>query len=243
MGDTRAKLLHGALETVRTHGLAGSTARAIAATAGVNQALIFYHFGTVDELLSAACTQGAQEQVALYRARFAEVTTVRELLELRRDLQSEQRANMIVLAHLLAGAQTDQALAPATAGGLDLWVREIEAVLARVLGATPLADAVDVPGLARAVAAAFIGLELYGGVDRDGADRAVDALDQLGALLALLDDLGPLTQRAVRNRLRRSRGPGEAAAPGVESRGPEDPTRAEPRRGGNRPKDRTKRRR
>lgn len=204
MSDTRSKLMQGALDTLRTHGLSGTSARSIAATAGVNQALIFYHFGTLDELLAAACTHGAEEQVARYRARFGQVGSLRELLQLSRTIHEDEHADIVVMAHLLAAAQTDPALAAATAAGLGLWIAEIETVLARVLADTPLADIVDPAGLSRAVAGAFIGLELYGGVDRDGTDRALDSLDQLGALVGLLEELGPLTQRAVRSRLRRT---------------------------------------
>ncbi|GAA2434589.1 hypothetical protein GCM10010191_56340 [Actinomadura vinacea] len=69
----------------------------------MNQALVFYHFGSVDELLSAACRHGAEQRV-----------------------------------------------------------------------------------------------------DADGAARALDALDQLSALVGVLEELGPVAQRAVRARLRRS---------------------------------------
>lgn len=205
MGSTRAKLLQGTLDTLRGHGLGGASARGIAATAGVNQALIFYHFGTLDDLLAAACTYGAEQQVAHYRDRFADVTSATELLALSRVIRAEQRGDLIVLGHLLAAGQTQPGVAQAAAAGLELWAGAIEEVLVRILGATPLAGAVDIAGLARAVAAAFIGLELYGGVDRDGTERAFDALGQLAALLGLLDDLGPLTQRAVRSRVKRAR--------------------------------------
>lgn len=53
--ETREKLLEGALRTLVEQGIAKASARAIATTAGVNQALVFYHFGSVDELLAAAC--------------------------------------------------------------------------------------------------------------------------------------------------------------------------------------------
>src|SRR5438093_1369574 len=52
--ETRAALVAAALETLKTEGFRGTTARAIAGRAGVNQALVFYHFGGVDELLLAA---------------------------------------------------------------------------------------------------------------------------------------------------------------------------------------------
>ena len=52
--DTRDRLLQGTIDALRTQGIAGVSARTIAAAAGVNQALVFYHFGSVDELLAVA---------------------------------------------------------------------------------------------------------------------------------------------------------------------------------------------
>ncbi|MEU8192204.1 TetR/AcrR family transcriptional regulator [Microbispora amethystogenes] len=206
MGDTRTRLLEGALQTLRTQGIAGASARAVATAAGVNQALVFYHFGTVDELLAAALRYGSEQRVAVYRDRFAAVTSLRELLDLGRSLHAEEReaGNLAVLAQMLAGSQMDGRLAPATAAGLGMWVTEIEEVLQRVLAGTPLAEFVDVAGLARATAAAFVGLELYEGVDEDGAKRAFDSLEQLAGLVAALDDMGPLVRRTVRARLRKA---------------------------------------
>ena len=60
------------------------------------------------------------------------------------------------------------------------------------------------PGLAKAIAASFVGLELYEGVDLEGSAHALDALDQFAALIGVLDELGPVLQRAVRSRLRRT---------------------------------------
>ncbi|XVQ87598.1 TetR family transcriptional regulator [Microbispora siamensis] len=206
MGDTRTRLLEGALETLRTQGIARASARAIATAAGANQALVFYHFGTVDELLAAALRHGSEQRVAVYRARFAAVNSLKELLDLGRALHADEReaGNLAVLAQMLAGSQMDDKLAPATAAGLGMWVTEIEEVLNRVLADSPLAEFVDVAGLARATAAAFVGLELYEGVDRDGAERAFDSLEQLAGLVAVLEDMGPLVRRTVRTRLRKA---------------------------------------
>ena len=45
--DTRAVLIAAAIDTLREAGFAGASARRIAKRAGCNQALIFYHFGSV----------------------------------------------------------------------------------------------------------------------------------------------------------------------------------------------------
>ncbi|MFD3515218.1 TetR/AcrR family transcriptional regulator [Streptomyces sp. NPDC058657] len=203
--DTKEKLLAGALRTLTEQGIAKTSARSVAATAGVNQALVFYHFGSVDELLAAACRYGAEQRVAHYRPRLAQVTTLAELLALGRTLHAEEKAggHVAFLGQLLAGAQTHPALAPATAAGLDLWIEEIEQVLVRVLALSPVGEFTDPAGLARAVAAAFVGLELYEGVDARGAEAALGALEQLAALVGVLDELGPVAQRAVRHQLRR----------------------------------------
>ncbi|MCW2782631.1 MAG: TetR/AcrR family transcriptional regulator [Marmoricola sp.] len=207
MSDTKQKLLDGTVETLRTKGIAGTSARAIATAAGVNQALVFYHFGSVDQLIDAACRDGAGSRVDEYHERFSKVASLRELLELGRALHTEEsaRGNVAVMAQVLAGAQQDEALAPAGRHALSLWITEIETVLARLLVRSPVAEAIDVPGLARAVSAAFVGLELYDGVDDRGADQAFAALEQFAVLIEVAEDLGPVARRALRSRLRKAR--------------------------------------
>lgn len=204
-GATRLKLLEGALRTVVEQGIAKTSARSIAATAGVNQALVFYHFGSVDELLAAACVHGAEQRVSRYRERLAALDSLTELLAFARAMHAEERAagHVALLGQLLAAGQTAPALAAATSAGLALWIEELEAVLTRLLAATPLAAFADPAGLARAAAASFVGIELYEGVDPGGAARALDSLEQLAILAQALEGLGPLSQRAVSHQLRR----------------------------------------
>ncbi|MFI6261672.1 TetR/AcrR family transcriptional regulator [Micromonospora sp. NPDC051006] len=206
MSDTKQRLLDGAIAAIREHGIAGVSARTIAAAAGVNQALVFYHYGTVDDLLTAACQAGTAERVAHWSTRLAEVRSLRELLDVGRALheQEQELGNVSFLAQMLAGAQSDERLAAPTGAALQLWVDEIESVLRRLLAGSPFAEIADVAGLARAVSAAFIGLELYGGVDRDGMERAMSALDQLAVLIEIVDDLGPIARRALQGKITRA---------------------------------------
>ncbi|MFI7318527.1 TetR/AcrR family transcriptional regulator [Streptomyces venezuelae] len=203
--ETRTKLLEGALRTLTEQGIAKTSARNIAATAGVNQALVFYHFGSVDELLAAACRHGTEQRVSRYRERLSGIDSLSGLLAFGREMHEEEReaGHVAVLGQLLAGSQTQPTLAAATAAGLALWIEEIEKVLTRVLSASPLGEFVDAVGLARAVGASFVGMELYEGVDAAGAERALDSLESLSLLVSAVEDLGPLAQRAVRHRLRR----------------------------------------
>jgi len=204
--DTKERLLDGAIQAIRDHGIAGVSARTIAAAAGVSQALVFYHFGSVDELLAAACAVNTAARVEAYAERFAGVASLGELLDVGRALHAEERraGNVFVLAQLFAGAQSDPKLGPPVAAALQLWIDQVEAVLRRLLGDSPFAEVADIPGLARAVSAAFIGLELFEGVDEAAANHALDALGQLTVLIEVVDELGPVARRALRAKLTRA---------------------------------------
>ncbi|WP_238490623.1 TetR family transcriptional regulator [Actinoplanes flavus] len=194
---------------MREHGVTGVSARTIAAAAGANQALVFYHFGSVDELLGAACQQATRQRVEAFAERFAAVGSLRELLQVGRDLHDQELAlgNVSVLAQMLAAAQTGERLAAPIAAALRMWTDEIETILQRLLAASPVAEVADIPGLARAVGAAFVGIELYEGVDRDGAYRALEALDQLAVLVEVVDELGPLARRALKSKIKKASAP------------------------------------
>jgi AcrR family transcriptional regulator len=205
MAGTRERLIAGAIETLRRQGITGTSARSIAATAGVNQALVFYHFGSVDELLNQACLASTTDRLGAYRDRFAAAASLRELLDLGGRLHQEERSqgNVAVLAQLLAAAQTDERFVPICKRSLDLWSAEVEQVLRRVLAGSPVADLADPAGLARAVSAAFIGLELYEGVDPEGAAGVFATLDRLAVLFEVVDGLGPVARRALQAKLRK----------------------------------------
>ena len=206
MNLTRQKLLQAAAATFSEHGAAATSARSIATRAGVNQALVFYHFGTVSELIAAACQDRLDEAVEQYRTQFSAVSSLSELLAVGRELNVRERevGNVLLMAQLMASAAHDPVLAGAARHGMDLWTAEIEAVLRRVLRGSPLTEITDIAGLARMVCASFIGLELYEGADADGASRALEALDRLAVLVEVVDDLGPVARRALKAKLNRA---------------------------------------
>jgi AcrR family transcriptional regulator len=198
--------LAAAADTLRFGGIAALSARTIAARAEVNQALVFYHFGTVTGLVDAAVRESVDRSVAVYRAQFAEVTSLTQLLRVGRQLHERERAagNVAMMAQLMSGAQRDPVLAAAAGYAMRAWTTELEAVVRRLMRGSPLAGIVEPAGLARAISAGFLGLELYDGVDAVGAGSALDAIERLGVLVEVVDDLGPVARRAVRSRMRRA---------------------------------------
>jgi len=203
---TRDKLLDAAARALAEDGVAGVSARTVAARAEVNQALVFYHFGSVSGLLDAAVRRSVDLAVASYRDRFTDVSSLPELLVVGRRLREAEKreGNVQQMAQVLAGAMRDDTLAHAGRYAMERWNTELETVLARVLKDTALQGLVDPRGLARAVAAGFIGLELYDEIDPDAATDALDALDAIGALVSALDGLPPVAVRAMRRRSRRA---------------------------------------
>lgn len=207
VNPTKAKLLTAAADSLRQDGIAGLSARAIATRAGVNQALVFYHFGTLTGLVVDAVRLAVDESAGFYRDQLASVRSLTELLALGRELHRRERdlGNVAMMAQLMSGAQHDRALAEAAKYALGVWSAEIETVVRRVVAGSPVAEFADPAGLARAISAGFIGLELYEGVDPAGGASALDALEQLGLLVDVMNDLGPIAARALQVKLRRSR--------------------------------------
>lgn len=205
MSDTKAKLLDAATDVLRTEGITGVSARVVAARAEVNQALVFYHFGTLAGLIDAATRQAVDRSAAQYHDVFAEVDSLPALLQLGRELHAAEQAsgNVALMAQLMAGGQHDAQLAAAARYGMDRWIAEVEIAADRVLRGSVLAEICDARGLARVVCASFIGLELYDGIDPAGGAAALDALDRLAVLADAIDGLGPVARRAVTAHLHR----------------------------------------
>ena len=203
---TRDTLLDAAAAALAEDGLAGVSARSVAGRAGVNQALVFYHFGSVSGMLDAAVRRSVDLAVVSYRDRLADVATLGELLSLGRDLHAAEKSlgNVLQMAQVMAGAMRDETLAEAARYAMDRWTGEVETALRRVLRPTPLDGIVDPRGLARAVSAGFLGLELHDAVDTQAGEDALRALEAVGALVSALDVLPPLAVRALRGRARRA---------------------------------------
>ena len=195
----RQQLVEGTVETIRRHGIAGTSRRTIANTAGVHEALISAHFTSLHDLLAAAARLAAQSRAEAFRDQFARVTSLRELLVLGRELwlEERERGNMMVLGQMLAAAHGDPSLAEATNSALQLWVGEIERVIRRLLADSPAPDLVDPASAARAICASFVGLSLFGAVD-----NGAGPFDLLEPLAGMVDEIKPLERKLLYARLR-----------------------------------------
>ena len=195
--ETRAKIIRAALDCLRVEGIAGTSARAIARIGDFNQALIFYHFGSVDQLLVAASITESEHRAARYTDRLATVQSFPELVRVARELHEEEAAegSIVVLTQLLAAAESSPDLRRGVFAGLQPWMQHIEHAVERVTRDSPLAQALPAKDLAFAISSLFIGIELMAGLDeaREAETRLFATIEALSHLVdALLQMSVPL---------------------------------------------------
>jgi AcrR family transcriptional regulator len=167
--ETRRLLVEAAVTTLRSEGYAGASARAIAERAGSNQGLIFYHFGSVANLLLAALDAVSSARMSRYGTSVAATGTARELVETATDIfRSDLDAGYItVLVEMIAGASSTPGLGAEVASRIEPWKEFAQAAIEHALGDTPLGAALPSKDMAYAVVALYLGLEMLSHLDGD----------------------------------------------------------------------------
>jgi AcrR family transcriptional regulator len=187
---TRERIVDAALEALRTVGFAGATSRAIARIGGFNQALVFYHFGSLDNLLLAALDKTSSARLQAYREAVEGVDSLDELARIAAALYREDRASghMTVVSQMFAGSLTRSELAPALVERIGPWIDLAEKTIARALARTPFETIAPARDLAYAVVTFYVGVNLLTHLDPDRArtdalfDRLIEAAPLLSAL-------------------------------------------------------------
>lgn len=187
--DVKARLIDATIRVLARDGFAHASARAIATEAGGVNGLIFYHFGSMDQLLAAT----------------ARTLTERGIVRIRQGLGGDQadtewpnRLGDVIRAEaagddgravmeLLVGSRASPVLAGEVRSAIDHALDFATAQLERVLADSPLGQVVPVALLAELAGAAFIGLEV---LTQSGREIDIDRLAShvalgLGALAAL----------------------------------------------------------
>jgi AcrR family transcriptional regulator len=200
---TRRRLVDATMETIRQQGVAKLSARTIAATGGVNQALVFYHFGTVDGLVAEACQVLTAERVDRHRPALEAVTTWSGLVDVAEQVRADEReeGNVAVLGQVLAASHGNPGLAEAAGRAIGLWTGAVRPTLDRLLASSPVGELFDADVLTDLAASAFVGIELMEPTRNRSAPHD-DPLARLRPVAELLDGLGPIARRAVRSVLR-----------------------------------------
>ena len=185
----RARIVAAALETLEQVGYASATARAIAATGGFNQALIYYHFESIEELLLAALQDFSERRLQRYRGALAGVTELTPLVETMTRLYEEdaKSGELAAAQEVVAGSATSPELRQRVMALMDPWFAFAEEAVSCLLRGTVFEELVPAKELAYSFVALYFGVETLARFDNDRT-RA-KALFESGARLAPLADL------------------------------------------------------
>jgi AcrR family transcriptional regulator len=185
---TRQRIVDAALKTLKKEGFAGTTSRAIARTEGFNQALIFYHFGSLDGLLLAALDRTSEERLERYRNAVDEAATAEELAEVAASIYAEDRdrGHMTVVSQMVAGSVARPELAREVVARMEPWIELCEEALRKALASSPAREVVPLRDLAYAIVTFYLGLNLLTHLDedRERTEALVKRLQSLAPLLS-----------------------------------------------------------
>lgn len=187
--ETKDRIIDAALATIGTEGLVGTSARAIAKTGDFNQALVFYHFGSIDELLIAALERANIRRMTRFEDRLRTVETLAEFVTIARELHAGAHdTDAAALSAIVAGWSNSSELGARVLATLDPWNALVEVSLQRLLTDHPIGRYLPIEQLAYSFGALFLGLEVMGRLDP--ADVRTDAaFTALFALATLADPL------------------------------------------------------
>jgi AcrR family transcriptional regulator len=193
VADTRDALIAAAIDVLRESGFASASARKISQRAGCNQALVFYHFGSVSDLQVAALEEVSAQRMAAYRGLLDHTGTLAELVRAARVVfEADLDAGHVrVLTEMISGAQSVPGLGERVAGVLVPWREFAVAAVRDVMAGSPLGPVVPPEDAAHAVVAGILGLEMLASLDGD-RDAALALFDRAQELGGLLDRLRPV---------------------------------------------------
>ena len=183
---TRAALVDAAIESLRSDGFSGASARAIAARAGVNQSLVFYHFGSVVDLLLAALDEVSTRRLSRYSAAVEGLHSPAELVVAATEIFREDldAGYVTVLVEMIAGSASSPELGAQVAQRIAPWRAFAQSTIEGAISATPLASLLPVDDAAYAVVALYLGMEMLSHLDGDRT-HALSLFDQAARFAAL----------------------------------------------------------
>jgi AcrR family transcriptional regulator len=187
--ETRRQIAEAALEALRTEGFAGATSRAIGRIGGFNQALIFYHYGSVENALLAALDLTSEARLARYRAALDAAGSLEELVAVARTIYREdsESGHVAVVSQLVAGSLARPELARGVVERMEPWVAFCEDALNKVLAGSPLADDLPVRELAYGLVSYYLGANLL--THLGGAERTEALFERVTDVAAILEPL------------------------------------------------------
>ncbi len=183
---TKLQIAEAALETLKSVGFAGASARAIAHQGGFNQALIFYHFGSVQTALLAAFDLISNRRMEEYGPQLRAAESVPDLARLARQIYDDDltRGHVTALGEMVAGGVSDPVLGAEVAARIEPWIALVQDRLDDLLAGSALAPLVASRDLAFGIVALYFGVDMLSQLQRDRsrADSLLDLAERMASL-------------------------------------------------------------
>jgi AcrR family transcriptional regulator len=169
MDNTKSRIVEAALQTLKQRGFAGCSAREIAKQGGFNQALVFYHFGSVHNLLLAALDLVSNRRMQAYQPPFEQAQTVAELAALARTIYAEDLENgyVTVLAEMVAGGMSDPDLGSQVVARLEPWIEMVQRKVQALVAGSLFEALIPARDVAYAIIALYLGVDMLSQLDGD----------------------------------------------------------------------------
>lgn len=192
---TRQALIDSTIVTLREEGFSGASARAISDRAGLNQGLVFYHFGSVVNLLLAALDAVSAARMQKYSAAIAQVSSPSEIMNIATQIFQDDldTGYVTVLVEMIAGASSTPGLGAEVATRIGPWFTFTKDALDKTFGDSPIAALMPSGDVAYSVVALYLGLEMLTHLngDREPAMRLFAHAQQMVVLLGALSAFAP----------------------------------------------------
>lgn len=184
LSGTALQIVEAALRTLKAKGFAGASARVIAREGDFNQALIFYHFGSVRNLLLAVLDLISERRMNEYGPAFELARSPRELATLARAIYADdlERGYITVLGEMVGGGVADAELGAEVAARIEPWVAMVERKIEQLFSDSPMGLLASPADLAFGLVALYFGVDMLSHLQADQS-RAESLLD-LGTRLA-----------------------------------------------------------
>ncbi|MGH2868934.1 MAG: TetR/AcrR family transcriptional regulator [Solirubrobacteraceae bacterium] len=199
LSGTKLLIAEAALETLKAMGFAGASARAIAHEGGFNQALIFYHFGSVQASLLAAFDLVSDRRMQEYGPELDAAASAPELARLARRIydDDQRRGYVTALGEMVAGGVSDPELGNAVAARIEPWIELVEHKIDHLLGDSALRSLLTPRDMAFGIVAAYFGVDMLSHLQQDRS-RAESLLDLATRLADLADAVLPSPRAETR---------------------------------------------
>ncbi len=159
--QTRIKIIEATLETVLNEGVVGASARAIARTGEFNQALVFYHFGSIEELLLETLVYANDRRLELFGPSLERATTMGELLDVVEWIYGGNSGqDSAAVAAIIGGWPAQSSVGERIISILQPWEDAVGAAVERCVVDTPLAGLLPTQDLAYILSSVGHGVEM-----------------------------------------------------------------------------------